>query len=114
MPAAPAPAMKRRRPTVTVFAIQSSPPSIFMCFHHYIRSRLPGNRGPCDHARTKQREGLMAEIRTQLLFTITLRVGKIQTLGRTPLDERRTAVVDGGSFEGPKLSGTVLEGGSDW
>ena len=56
----------------------------------------------------------MAEIRTQLLFTITLKVGKIQTLGKTPFGERRIAVVDGGSFEGPKLKGTVLEGGSDW
>jgi hypothetical protein len=56
----------------------------------------------------------MAEIRTQLLFTITLKVGKIHSLGRTPFGERRIAVVDGGSFEGPKLKGTVLEGGSDW
>lgn len=56
----------------------------------------------------------MAEIRTQLLFTITLRVGKIQTFGRTPFGERRIGIVDGGSFEGPKLKGTVLEGGSDW
>jgi hypothetical protein len=56
----------------------------------------------------------MAEIRMGLLFTITLKVGKIETLGRTPLGERRIAVVDGGSFEGPKLRGTVIEGGSDW
>ena len=53
----------------------------------------------------------MAEIRTQLLFTITLKVGKIQTLGKTPFGERRIAVVDGGSFEGPKLKSTVLPGG---
>ena len=56
----------------------------------------------------------MAEIRTELLFTITLKVGTIETLGRTPLGERRIAVVDGGRFEGPKLKGTVIEGGSDW
>ena len=54
------------------------------------------------------------DVRTTPLFTITLKVPKIQNLGKTPLGERRVAVVAGGSFEGPKLSGTVEEGGSDW
>ena len=31
-----------------------------------------------------------------------------------PLGDRRVAVVEGGSFEGPKRKGTVLKGGSDW
>jgi len=56
----------------------------------------------------------MAEIRTAHLFTISLKVGEIQGLGRTPLGDRRVGIVDGGSFEGPKLKGTVLKGGSDW
>lgn len=56
----------------------------------------------------------MAEIRTAHLFTITLSVGKVQNLGRTPFGERRIAPVLGGRFEGPKLKGTVEEGGSDW
>ena len=54
------------------------------------------------------------DVRTAPLFTVTLKVPKIQNLGKTPLGERRVAVVAGGSFEGPKLSGTVEEGGSDW
>jgi Protein of unknown function (DUF3237) len=56
----------------------------------------------------------MAELRTAHLFTITLTVGTIQTLGRTPLGERRIAIVTGGRFEGARLKGTVPEGGSDW
>ncbi len=54
------------------------------------------------------------DVRTTPLFTVTLKVPKIQNLGKTPLGERRVGIVGGGSFEGPKLSGTVEEGGSDW
>jgi len=56
----------------------------------------------------------MPDVLTSPLFTLTLKVPKIQSLGRTPLGERRVAVVSGGSFEGPKLRGTVDDGGSDW
>ena len=56
----------------------------------------------------------MAELRTTHLFTVTFKVGAIQNLGRTSLGERRVAVVTGGQFEGPRLRGTVEEGGSDW
>jgi hypothetical protein len=54
------------------------------------------------------------DVRTTPLFTVALKVPTIQNLGRTPLGERRIGIVAGGSFEGPKLSGTVEEGGSDW
>ena len=55
------------------------------------------------------------DVRTTPLFTVTLKVPKIQNLGRTPLGERRIGIIAGGSFEGPKLSGTVEEaGGADW
>jgi hypothetical protein len=56
----------------------------------------------------------MAEIRTAPLFSISLKVGRIQDLGQTPLGGRRVAPVLGGRFEGTRLSGTVEEGGSDW
>ena len=56
----------------------------------------------------------MPDVLTSPLFTLALKVPKIQSLGRTPLGERRVAVVSGGSFEGPKLRGTVDDGGSDW
>lgn len=54
------------------------------------------------------------DVRTTPLFTVTLKVPKVQNLGKTPLGERRVGIVSGGSFEGPKLKGTVEEGGSDW
>jgi hypothetical protein len=54
------------------------------------------------------------DIRTTLLFNLELKVGEIRPLGKTPLGNRRVAVVEGGSFEDPKLKGTVLKGGSDW
>jgi len=56
----------------------------------------------------------VAEIRTAHLFAVSFKVREIQNLGKTPLGERRVALVEGGSFEGPKLKGTVLRGGSDW
>jgi Protein of unknown function (DUF3237) len=56
----------------------------------------------------------MPEIKTAHLFTVTLTAGAVQPLGKTPLGERRVVLVTGGRFEGPRLKGTVLDGGSDW
>jgi hypothetical protein len=43
-----------------------------------------------------------------------LDVRKILDLGETPTTTRRIGVVFGGQFEGERLSGEVLDGGSDW
>ena len=56
----------------------------------------------------------MPEIKTELLFKITLEVPPILDLGETPYGRRRIARVAGGTFEGPKLKGKVLDGGGDW
>lgn len=56
----------------------------------------------------------MAEIRTAPLLTLTLKVGPLQKLGAGPMGERLVGVVDGGTFEGERLRGTVMPGGSDW
>jgi hypothetical protein len=56
----------------------------------------------------------MAEIKTEFLFSITLEVPPVLVLGDTPYGGRRIARVMGGSFEGPKLKGTVPPGGGDW
>lgn len=56
----------------------------------------------------------MAEIHTKHLFSLSLKISETQSLGKTPLGDRRVAVVDGGTFEGSRLRGTVLIGGSDW
>ncbi len=53
-------------------------------------------------------------LRTQPLFVMRLDVRKLQIVGATPGPYRRVGVVPGGSFEGERLSGEVLEGGNDW
>src|SRR5258708_5532003 len=53
-------------------------------------------------------------LRTQPLFVMRLDVRKLQIVGATPGAYRRIGVVPGGSFEGERLSGEVLDGGSDW
>jgi len=53
-------------------------------------------------------------VQTRPLFVMRLAVRKLQILGATPGGLRRIGVVFGGSFEGERLSGEVLDGGSDW
>jgi len=52
-------------------------------------------------------------IRTRPLFLMRLDVRPMQMVGETPGVYRRVGVVPGGTFEGERLSGEVLEGGSD-
>ena len=56
----------------------------------------------------------MGEIRTAFLFTVTIAVAPPQIVGATPIGERRNVPVTGGTFEGKRLRGIVLPGGSDW
>jgi len=56
----------------------------------------------------------MAEIRTAPLMTMRLTVNGMQMVGATPNGGRRVGLVGGGTFEGPKLKGTILPGGADW
>ena len=52
---------------------------------------------------------------TRLLMTLRVSVATTQDVGTVPHGTRRTAPLTGGSFEGPRLRGTVLPGGSaDW
>ena len=52
----------------------------------------------------------MSEIKTELLFQITLDVLRISDLGNTPFGHRRIIEIAGGSFEGPKLRGRAMPG----
>ena len=56
----------------------------------------------------------MNEIKTELLFQMTLDVLRVTDLGDTPFGHRRIIEIAGGSFEGPKLRGRALPGGGDW
>jgi len=56
---------------------------------------------------------VLKRVRTQPLFVMRLD-RKLLIVGATPGAYRRIGVVPGGSFEGERLSGDVLDGGSDW
>ncbi|MGA2638521.1 DUF3237 domain-containing protein [Methylocella sp.] len=52
-------------------------------------------------------------VRTRPLFVMRLD-SQILVLGGAAGADRRVGVVHGGSFEGERLSGEVLDGGADW
>jgi Protein of unknown function (DUF3237) len=55
------------------------------------------------------------ELRARPLFSISMTLHPIQDLGVTPLGHRRIVPVSGGSFDGPRLRGTVTPlAGGDW
>ncbi len=52
---------------------------------------------------------------TRLLMTMHVKVGTLLNIGAVPHGTRRTAPLGGGTFEGPRLRGTILAGSSaDW
>jgi hypothetical protein len=57
---------------------------------------------------------VLKAVRTRALFVMRLDVRKMLIVGGAPGAFRRVGVVPGGSFEGERLSGEVLDGGSDW
>lgn len=51
----------------------------------------------------------------QFAFEARVELGPVQEVGRLPDgQERRIIPIVGGTFEGPGLAGTVLNGGADW
>src|SRR5579871_3732042 len=56
----------------------------------------------------------LKSVRTRPLFVMRLEVGALQLLGNMQGGARRVIPVPGGRFQGDRLSGRVLEGGSDW
>ena len=52
---------------------------------------------------------------TRLLMMMHVKVGTLLNIGAVPHGTRRTAPLSGGTFEGPRLRGTIMSGGSaDW
>jgi hypothetical protein len=56
----------------------------------------------------------LKNLQWRALFVMHLDVRPLQIVGATPGAYRRIGVVPGGKFEGARLSGQILEGGSDW
>jgi hypothetical protein len=57
---------------------------------------------------------VLQSVRTRPLFVMRLDVRRVIAVGATPGANRRVGIVAGGEFEGERLSGVVLDGGSDW
>jgi hypothetical protein len=55
----------------------------------------------------------MAGVSTRPLFVMRLDVSSVQKIG-TEHVVAQVGVIPGGSFEGERLSGEILDGGSDW
>jgi hypothetical protein len=56
----------------------------------------------------------LLSVRTRPLFVMHLDVQPYQIIGGAPGAFRRVGVVPGGIFQGERLSGKVLSGGTDW
>jgi len=56
----------------------------------------------------------MTTLRCQPLFIFQIDVKPPTVIGPTPGYDRRIGEITGGRFEGPRLRGTILSGGSDW
>ncbi len=55
----------------------------------------------------------MPELRSEFLFTIRVTVSGLIDVGETPLGTRHVDLLGPGTFEGPRLRGEVLPGGTD-
>jgi len=56
----------------------------------------------------------MRDVKLRPLFILLLAVQPAINVGNTPGVDRRVGIITGGRFEGERLRGTVLPGGSDW
>lgn len=50
----------------------------------------------------------------EYVFTETVSLGKVVSVGKTARGERRIIPITGGHFEGPNIKGEVMPGGWDW
>lgn len=56
----------------------------------------------------------IAELRYRSLFAFQIQVKGLSVVGATPGHDRRIGEITGGQFEGERLRGRILSGGSDW
>lgn len=57
---------------------------------------------------------VLKSVRTRPLFVIHLNVAPLVVVGAIPGGARRIGPISGGVFEGERLSGEVMDKGSDW
>ena len=51
---------------------------------------------------------------TEFVMQLKVKLGEAYSVGETPKGRRTVIPITGGTFEGPLLKGTILEGGADW
>ena len=51
---------------------------------------------------------------TEFVMQLKVKLGAPYSVGETPKGRRTVIPITGGTFEGPQLKGTILEGGADW
>ena len=51
---------------------------------------------------------------TEFVMQLKVTLGAPYTVGETPHGKRTVVPITGGTFEGPLLKGTILNGGADW
>jgi hypothetical protein len=56
----------------------------------------------------------LQRVQTRPLFAARFEVRPPLNIGASPAGDRRVGVLSGGTFEGERLRGRVLDGGSDW
>jgi hypothetical protein len=56
----------------------------------------------------------MLQLKSRPLFLISIEPDAYQIVGKTHAGERMTVPIKGGYFEGERLNGTIMPGGSDW
>jgi hypothetical protein len=56
----------------------------------------------------------MTELRSRPLFIFQIDVKPASVIGAAPSGDRRVGEITGGVFEGARLRGKILSGGSDW
>lgn len=50
----------------------------------------------------------------EFVCELTVKIGPALTVGETPHGIRRIIPITGGTFSGPALKGTIIDGGADW
>jgi len=52
--------------------------------------------------------------RAEFVYEAIITLGPPETIGQTPYGKRVRIPITGGTFKGPRISGTVFPGGMDW
>jgi Protein of unknown function (DUF3237) len=50
----------------------------------------------------------------EFICELTVKIAPALTVGETPHGTRRIVPITGGTFSGPNLNGTIVDGGADW